>query len=87
MTDNTPTTGAPAPRRRRRYVPAVGPKLRWVLNIVFALFALLAINAAYLLGVRVLEHLHDATYQNWFYMIMFLAHLALGLLIVVPVIV
>ena len=41
----------------------------------------------YLTAVRVMENVTDHTYQNWFYLIMFLAHLALGALIVVPVIV
>lgn len=83
----------PVPRKatvrkgRRRYVPAVGPKLSKLLMVVFGLFALLAINAVYLLGVSVLEWSTGQTYQNWFYMNMFLVHLVLGALIVLPVIV
>ncbi len=73
--------------KRRRYVPAVGPKLLKLLFVVFALFALLAINSAYLGGVTFFEWLNSATYQDYFYQLMFLVHLALGLLIVVPVII
>lgn len=85
MSDSAPK--ATPPRRRRRYVPAVGPRLRKVLFAVFGLFALLGANSAYLLAVRWLGLATDKTYENWFYLNMFLLHLALGLLIVVPVLV
>jgi len=81
--DATRDTQTPA---RRRYVPAVGPKLKKLLQVVFGLFALLAVNSLYLVGVRVLEAATGNTYQNWFYIGMFLFHLVLGLLIVVPVV-
>ena len=71
----------------RRYEPAVGPKLRKLLFVVFGLFALLSINSVYLGGVTFFEWLNSVTYQDYFYQLMFLVHLALGLLIVVPVIV
>ncbi len=73
--------------RKRRYVPAVGPRLRKLLAVVFGLFALLAVNATYLVGVSLLEWVRGVTYQNWFYQVMFLIHLALGLLIVLPVVI
>ncbi|MEM9407158.1 MAG: hypothetical protein AAGA81_14060, partial [Acidobacteriota bacterium] len=76
------TTPSSKPRRPRR--KPVGPRLKPVLNVVFGLFALLGINAVYLLGVRLLEAATGETYQNWFYMNMFLVHLVLGLLFVVP---
>ncbi len=72
----------PSPRRRR---PVVGERLRLLLLLVFALFSLLFANSLYLLGVRVLEAATGASYQNWFYLAMFLVHLLLGLLFVVPV--
>jgi hypothetical protein len=72
---------------RKRYVPAVGPRLAKLLFVVFGLFALLAVNSFYLLAVRALEAATDKVYQNWFYLLMFLAHLALGALLVVPVVV
>src|SRR5258708_39175143 len=37
-----------ADRPRIRYVPAVGPRLRKLLLLVFALFALLAVDSVYL---------------------------------------
>ncbi len=82
MTQETPapeTGSAPASPRRRKYVPVVGPNLKKLLAVVFGLFALLAVNSSYLLGVTFLEWLRGETYQNWFYLVMFLLHLALGL--------
>jgi len=88
MSDTTPReTATKPPRRRRRYVPAVGPRLKKLLFVVFGLFALLAVNAVYLVGVSILEWWTGSTYQNWFYMNMFLVHLVLGALIVVPVVI
>ncbi|HEX2163675.1 MAG TPA: multiheme c-type cytochrome, partial [Thermoanaerobaculia bacterium] len=80
-------TPAAPPPSRRRYVPAVGPRLRRLLAVVFGLFALLAVNSAYLVAVRALEAATGEVYQNWFYLLMFLAHLVLGAAIVVPVLV
>ncbi|MCP4245679.1 MAG: hypothetical protein GY778_01390, partial [bacterium] len=77
-------TGRP---KRVRYVPAVGPRLKKLLFVVFGLFALLAANAAYLSAITILEWATGRTYQNYFYQYMFLMHLALGLLIILPVIV
>jgi hypothetical protein len=72
---------------RRRYVPAVGPKLARLLAVVLGLFALLCVNSAYLLGVRGLEAVTGNGYQNWFYIVMFLGHLVLGALLLVPAVV
>lgn len=72
---------------RRRYVPAVGDRLKKLLFVVFGLFALLAINSVYLVGVTAMEAVSGQTYQNWFYMNMFIVHLVLGALIVLPVII
>ena len=73
--------------KRVRYVPAVGPRLKKLLFVVFALFALLGVNSAYLSAITVLEWSTQRTYQNYFYQYMFLMHLGLGLLIIVPVVV
>lgn len=67
-------------------MPAVGPRLRWLLRIVLGLFALLAVNAVYLLGVRILGLATGRSYENWFYLVMFLVHLTLGLLLLAPVV-
>lgn len=80
--------GVPAvPAGMQRYVPAVGPRLKKWLAVVFGLFALLAVNSTYLASITALESATGKTYQNWFYLNMFLVHLALGLLIIVPVLV
>ena len=48
---------------------------------------MLAVNSIYLLSVRALEAATGKTYQDWFYLVMFLLHLVLGLAIVLPVVV
>lgn len=71
------------PKRKKSYHKAVGPRLQKVLNVVFGLFALLCVNAVYLLAVTVA----GVEYQNWFYLINFGLHLILGIAIIVPVII
>lgn len=78
---------SPTAPSRRRYVPAVGPRLKRLLFVVLGLFALLVVNSTYMVGMTALEAITGKTYQNWFYLIMFLVHLALGLLFVLPVVV
>jgi len=68
----------PAPRRK--YVPVVGPRLKQLLAVVFGLFAVLVVNSAYLVAITIA----GVSYQNYFYMLMFLAHLVLGLALVLP---
>ena len=82
----TASAGGAKPPARRRYRPAIGPRLKPLLWVVFGLFALLAVNSFYLSGVRVAEAATGATYQNWFYISMFLLHLAVGGLFVAPMI-
>ena len=82
----TTSAGGGKQPARRRYRPAIGPRLKPLLWVVFGLFALLAVNSFYLSGVRVAEAATGATYQNWFYISMFLLHLAVGGLFVAPVI-
>src|SRR5579871_1041787 len=80
--------GRPSPPRARiRYVPAVGPRLRRLLFVVFALFALLTVDSAYLGSITWFEWLSGKTLQDYFYQVMFLIHLLLGFLIIAPVIV
>jgi len=81
MTEPTDAQGATA--RRKRYVPVVGPKLGRLLAVVLGLFALLVVDSAYLVSIT----LAGEKYQDWFYLVMFLAHLVLGLVLVVPLIV
>ena len=73
---------------RKRYVRAVGPRLRVLLSVVFGLVALLGANSAYLSAITFLEWANRPTlYQNYFYQLMFLAHLVLGILLIGPVVV
>ncbi len=70
----------------RPLVPVIGSRLRPVLFVVLGLFALLVINSVYLTSVTVLEWKTGLTYQDYFYQWMFLLHLALGLLLILPVV-
>jgi len=70
-----------------KYVPVVGRRLKRVLAVVLALFALLVVNSLYLVGITFAEWASGQTYQDWFYLIMFLAHLGLGFVLVLPVII
>ena len=67
--------------------PAVGPRLKWLLAAVFGLFAVLAVNSAYLSAVTFLEWRSGEILQNRFYLWNFLLHLVLGFAIVVPTVV
>ena len=82
MTKNTKL-----PPRPTHLKAVIGPNLRPVLAVVFGLFALLTVNAVYLLAVRLLEGATGQTYQNWLFLYMFLGHLILGLLFIVPVLI
>lgn len=87
MTDSSNPGGAVP---RKPYVRAVGPRLRVLLWLVLGLVAMLAANSVYLSAITFLEWQKgdpNQTYQNWFYMVMFGTHLALGLLLVLPVII
>ena len=58
-----------------------------MLALVFVLFGLLAVNSLYLVSVTVTEWLSGDLYQDYFYQLMFLGHLVLGLLILLPAVV
>ncbi len=85
MSDTPSSAGATT--ERQKYVPAVGPRLRKLLFVVFGLFAVLAVNSAYLVGVTLAEWLTDRVFQDGFYLSMFLVHLVLGFAILLPVVV
>jgi tetratricopeptide (TPR) repeat protein len=78
---------APAARPKIRYVPAVGPRLRKLLYVVFGLFALLVVNSAYLGTITWFEWRSGKTLQDYFYQIVFMLHLVLGFLLIVPFVV
>jgi tetratricopeptide (TPR) repeat protein len=82
MTTSAQTSVAAPPRKK--YVRAVGPRLRILLQVVFGLFALLSANSLYLISITGLERAKGASYQGYFYQFMFLGHLAMGLLLILP---
>lgn len=84
MRGNNAPSGTPP---RRKYVRAVGPRLRVLLLFILGLTAILSANSFYLASVTFLEWLQGVTYQNFFYLVMFGLHLVLGLLLILPVIV
>ncbi|MCA9056410.1 MAG: hypothetical protein KDA75_21425, partial [Planctomycetaceae bacterium] len=86
MTETLPSGASASPPPKKAYVKAVGPRLRKLLYVVFALSALLGANAVYLAAITFMEWTSGQTYQNFFYQYMFLAHLVLGLLLIVPLV-
>ena len=75
-----------------RVRPAVSARLRKLLWVVFALLALLGANSVYLASITFLGWLSTQlgdpkTYENYTYLVMFLVHLALGLVLLVPFVV
>lgn len=84
-TNQKSTTRATA-SRRRKYVPAVGPRLRVLLFLVFAMLALLGVNSVYLAAISFIQWFTGRVYEDYFYQYMFLGHLVLGLAIVLPVV-
>jgi len=62
----------------------MGPRLHALLWVVFVLFAVLGANSAYLSAITFLEWFRGELYQNYFYQIMFLGHLVLGVLLLLP---
>jgi tetratricopeptide (TPR) repeat protein len=61
--------------------------LRVLFVVVLVLLAVLGANSAYLISVTGLEAFTGHVYQNYFYQIMFLLHVVLGLLLIVPFVV
>jgi len=84
--DADQSSPAPVTPPTRKYVRAVGPRLRLLLYVIFGLVAVTGANSAYLLSITILEKATGYLYQNYFYQMMFLAHLVLGLLLLLPVI-
>ena len=65
----------------------VSPGLRKLLVAVMVIFSLLVVDSVYLATVTFLQWLNDVTLENAVYQTAFLAHLALGIVIIVPSIV
>jgi tetratricopeptide (TPR) repeat protein len=94
MDNSNPTAAAGAPpapaaarlrdRKGLPYVPAVGPRLKVLLYVIFALVAVLGATGIYLLSVRVLEAARGATYTNAFTIAIFMVHVVIGVLLILP---
>ncbi len=82
-----PSAGANPAAAKKKYVRAVGPRLRKLLFLIFAVVALLMANSGYLALITFLEWYGDQTYQDFFYQYMFLGHLALGMLLILPLVI
>ncbi|ANM29969.1 histidine kinase [Acidobacteria bacterium Mor1] len=83
MTEGSNDTPKKPVRRRKKYVPVVGPNLGRLLAVVFGLFAVMVINSVYLISITIA----GVEYQNWFYLNMFIFHLVLGVALIGPVVV
>jgi cytochrome c554/c'-like protein len=78
--------GGPAanPAPRRKVLPAITPGLRKLFYLILIGLALLGANSLYLAAITFLGFLRDRVYENQFYLWMFFAHLALGILLTGP---
>ncbi|MHB1423740.1 MAG: multiheme c-type cytochrome [Gemmataceae bacterium] len=71
--------------RGRMYEPAIGPRLKILLFLVFAATALLGVSGIYLLSIDTLNALSaPRTYTNQFTLQIFAIHLLVGFAIIVP---
>lgn len=77
QSNHRPTTSVRPPA-------VIGPRLVRLLPIVFVLFALEAVNAVYLVAVRVAGWATGVNFENRLSLIVFLVHLILGLAIILP---
>lgn len=64
--------------------PVITHRLGKLLTAVFLLFALMAVNSVYLVSITLLEAGTDRLFQYYFYLLMFLAHLVLGVVLILP---
>lgn len=76
-----------SPRKRPPLIPVLTPGLRRLLAVMLVVFGLMAVNSLYLASITAMEAATGELYQNRFYLGLFLAHLALGLILIVPALV
>ena len=82
MTD-TPTPAKPRPKLRK----ALTPKLKKLFYVLAVGIGLLGANSVYLSAITFSGFVRGETFENQFYLFMFLLHLALGVLLTVPFVV
>src|SRR5262245_31606294 len=68
----------------RPYRPAIRQHLNILLFFIFVCVALLGATGVYLVAIRVLEWARAHTYTNQFTLWMFLAHVIVGVVLVIP---
>src|SRR5262245_31307022 len=68
----------------RPYIPAVGPRLKILLALIFAAVAVLGASGAYLSSIRWLDALSGHTYTTPFKYWMLIFHIAVGVLALIP---
>jgi tetratricopeptide (TPR) repeat protein/uncharacterized membrane protein len=66
------------------YEPAIGPRLKVLLAFIFAAVAVLGATGVYLLSITCLEKLRGLTVTNQFTLWMFIVHVLLGVVLIVP---
>jgi tetratricopeptide (TPR) repeat protein len=76
--------GEPLPAKPKRYVPALGPKMKVFLAFIFAGVALLGATGIYLFALRVLELTTSRLYQTHTSMLMLLGHTLIGVVFMLP---
>ena len=81
------TTQPMKDRRGQVYTAAVGPGLRPLLWCLLGGFAFLAANGCSLASVTLLTWMLGTTQQTYFYFLMVLFHLILGIVLIVPFVV
>ncbi|MEM6474122.1 MAG: multiheme c-type cytochrome, partial [Planctomycetota bacterium] len=72
---------------KRKVRRVITPRLRILLYIVLTLFGVLVANGLYLTSITWLQYFTGRVLESHFYQLMFLGHLGLGLLLIVPVVV
>ena len=80
------TSNPPAAQPRRKPKRVISNRLRILLVIVLGLFSLLMANGIYLSAITWIQYFTGAVYEDLFYQFMFLGHLVLGLLLILPVV-
>lgn len=82
----------PSDTAKPKAVRSVGPRLRILFYCILALVAVTAANSVYLAAITFLEWVSrrwgaGLVYQDHFYLLMFLLHLAVGFLVIIPFVV
>ena len=68
----------------RPYIPAVSPRLKIILALIFAAVAVLGASGAYLTSVRLLDDFSGQTYTKPFKYWMLLGHTVVGQMMLTP---